>query len=139
MKSGFVAVAGVGRDRWLGSPLALANLYAFGRLAWNPELKPEEIAAEWTRQTISANPEVVSTVVKMLMQSWPAYENYTGPLGLQTLTDITGSHYGPNIESSEGNGGRDAVAAPVRRDCSQDQHCDRQRACDVQLQSHASR
>jgi alpha-glucuronidase len=101
---GMVAVAGVGRDRWLGSPLALANLYAFGRLAWNPELKPEEIAAEWTRQTISANPEVVSTVVKMLMQSWPAYENYTGPLGLQTLTDITGSHYGPNIESSELNG-----------------------------------
>ena len=40
----------------------------------------------------------------MLMQSWPAYENYTGPLGLQTLTDITGSHYGPNIESSERNG-----------------------------------
>ena len=40
----------------------------------------------------------------MLMQSWPAYESYTGPLGLQTLTDITGSHYGPNIESSENNG-----------------------------------
>jgi alpha-glucuronidase len=40
----------------------------------------------------------------MLMQSWPAYENYTGPLGAQTLTDITGSHYGPNIEASERNG-----------------------------------
>jgi alpha-glucuronidase len=40
----------------------------------------------------------------MLMQSWPAYESYTGPLGLQTLTDITGSHYGPNIEASERNG-----------------------------------
>ncbi len=40
----------------------------------------------------------------MLMQIWPAYEDYTGPLGLQTLTDITGSHYGPNIESSERNG-----------------------------------
>ncbi len=42
--------------------------------------------------------------MKMLMQSWPAYESYTGPLGTQTLTDITGSHYGPNIESSENNG-----------------------------------
>ena len=40
----------------------------------------------------------------MLMQSWPAYEAYTGPLGMQTLTDITGTHYGPNIESSERNG-----------------------------------
>ena len=38
------------------------------------------------------------------MQSWPAYEHYTGFLGTQTLTDITGSHYGPNIEASERNG-----------------------------------
>ena len=101
---GIVAVTCVGRDGWLGSPLALANLYAFGRLAWNPNLSAEEIAAEWTRQTISNDPQVVGTVVKMLMQSWPAYVNYTGPLGMQTLTDITGSHYGPNIEASEDNG-----------------------------------
>ena len=40
----------------------------------------------------------------MLMQSWPAYLHYTGPLGMQTLTDITGSHYGPNVEASERNG-----------------------------------
>ncbi len=101
---GMAAVTCVGRDGWLGSPLALANLYAFGRLAWNPNLSAEEIAAEWTRQTISNDPQVVGTVVKMLMQSWPAYVNYTGPLGMQTLTDITGSHYGPNIEASERNG-----------------------------------
>lgn len=101
---GMVGVACVGRKGWLGSPLALANLYAFGRLAWDPDLAPEQIAAEWTRQSISISPVVVSTVTKMLMQSWPAYEHYTGPLGAQTLTDITGSHYGPNIESSERNG-----------------------------------
>jgi alpha-glucuronidase len=106
---GMIGVAGVGRTAWLGSPLAMANLYAFGRLAWNPDLTPEEIAAEWTRQTIttglgSTDPAAVQTVVEMLMQSWPAYEDYTGPLGTQTLTDITGSHYGPNIESSENNG-----------------------------------
>jgi len=101
---GMVGVAGVGREAWLGSPLAPANLYAFGRLAWNPNLTPDQIAEEWTRQTISNDPGVVATVVKMLVQSWPAYEHYTGPLGMQTLTDITGSHYGPNIESSENNG-----------------------------------
>ena len=100
---GMIGVACVGQE-WLGSPLALANLYAFGRLAWNPNLPPEQIAQEWVRQTISLDPTVVRTVVTMLMQSWPAYESYTGPLGLQTLTDITGSHYGPNVESSEGNG-----------------------------------
>jgi alpha-glucuronidase len=101
---GMVGVSDVGRDGWLGAPLAMANLYAFGRLAWNPDLSAAEIAAEWTRQTIGFDPKVVSTVDNMLMQSWPAYVDYTGFLGTQTLTDITGSHYGPNIESSERNG-----------------------------------
>jgi alpha-glucuronidase len=100
---GMVGVTCVGRN-WLGAPLAMANLYAFGRLAWNPNLSAEQIAAEWTKQTIGADPDVVATVDKMLMQSWPAYVDYTGFLGTQTLTDITGSHYGPNIESSERNG-----------------------------------
>jgi alpha-glucuronidase len=116
---GMVGVAGIGRDHWLSSPLALANLYAFGRLAWNPNLDPAQVAEEWVGQTISTDPMVVSTVKKMLMQSWPAYEAYTGPLGMQTLTDITGSHYGPNIESSERNGWgqwHDADAAGVGKD-----------------------
>lgn len=101
---GMVGVAGIGQDAWLGSPLALANLYAFGRLAWNPNLTPEQIAEEWTRQTLGNDAQVVQTVDAMLMQSWPAYVHYTGPLGMQTLTDITGTHYGPNIEASENNG-----------------------------------
>jgi alpha-glucuronidase len=101
---GMIGVSCVGLDGWLGAPMAMANLYAFGRLAWNPNLSAEQIAAEWTKQTIGANPEVVATVDKMLMQSWPTYVHYTGFLGTQTLTDITGSHYGPNIEASERNG-----------------------------------
>ncbi|HVU44721.1 MAG TPA: alpha-glucuronidase family glycosyl hydrolase [Terracidiphilus sp.] len=101
---GMVGVSDVGRDSWLGAPVAMANLYAFGRLAWDPDLSAEAIAGEWTRQTISNNPTVVATVDRMLMQSWPTYVDYTGFLGSQTLTDITGSHYGPNIESSERNG-----------------------------------
>jgi alpha-glucuronidase len=100
---GMVGVASVGRE-WLGSPMAMANLYAFGRLAWDPNLRAEQIAEEWTKQTVGIDEDVVQTVEKMLMESWPAYERYTGPLGLQTLTDITGSHYGPNVEASENNG-----------------------------------
>ena len=100
---GMIGVACVGRD-WLGSPMALANLYAFGRLAWDPNLTPEQIADEWIKQTVSTDAGVVQKIEKILMQSWPAYERYTGPLGLQTLTDITGSHYGPNVEASENNG-----------------------------------
>src|SRR5580658_1406990 len=47
---GMIGVSCVGRDNWLGAPMAMANLYAFGRLAWNPNLSAEVIAAEWTRQ-----------------------------------------------------------------------------------------
>jgi alpha-glucuronidase len=102
---GFVGVSNVGdSSTWLGADLAMANLYGFGRLAWNPSLSAERIADEWTRQTFGNDPRVVETTNGILLGSWPAYEHYTGPLGTQTLTDITGPHYGPGIESSENNG-----------------------------------
>ncbi|MGH9536982.1 MAG: alpha-glucuronidase family glycosyl hydrolase, partial [Terriglobales bacterium] len=98
----FVGVANVGMSaNWLGHPLALANLYGFGRLAWDPNLSPATIAEEWTRLTFGNDPLVVKTITSMLLSSWRTYENYTGPLGAQTFTDILGSHYGPGIESSE--------------------------------------
>ena len=101
----FVGVANVGMDaNWLGHPLAMANLYGFGRLAWNPDLRPESIAEEWTRLTFGNDPTVVKAISNLQMKSWHVYESYTGPLGAQTLTDILGSHYGPGIESSERNG-----------------------------------
>jgi alpha-glucuronidase len=102
---GFVGIVNAGLDtNWLAHPLAMANLYAFGRLAWNPDLNPRTIAEEWTRLTFGNDPLVVSTIADMQLASWPVYESYTGPLGTQTLTDILGSHYGPGIESSEENG-----------------------------------
>jgi alpha-glucuronidase len=102
---GFVGVSNVGRDtNWLGHHLALANLYGFGRLAWDPELSSRRIAEEWTRLTFGHDRRVVQTVVDMELKSWPAYESYTGPLGAGTLTDIIGVHYGPAVESSERNG-----------------------------------
>jgi len=102
---GLVGVANVGMDEsWLGHPLAMANLYGFGRLAWDPDLSPRAIAEEWTRLTFGNDLAVVRTLSEMQVNSWRAYEGYTGSLGLQTLTDILGSHYGPGVESSERNG-----------------------------------
>ena len=102
---GFVGVANVGMDEnWLKHPLAMSNLYGFGRLAWNPALSTKEIAAEWTQLTFGLDPLVNRTLSEMLMSSWPTYESYTGVLGLQTLTAIVGSHYGPNVETAERNG-----------------------------------
>jgi alpha-glucuronidase len=102
---GFVGVSNVGRDtNWLGHDLAMANLYGFGRLAWNPTTSARDIATDWTILTFGHDRQVIETVVSILLDSWPAYERYTGPLGAGTLTDIIGVHYGPGIESSERNG-----------------------------------
>lgn len=102
---GFVGVSNVGLDAtWLGNDLAMANLYSFGRLAWNPDLSARDAVEEWTRLTFSDDARVVDAIVSMQLESWPAYEDYTGFLGVGGLTDILGVHYGPGIESSERNG-----------------------------------
>ena len=102
---GFVGVANVGLDEnWMGNQLSQANLYGFGRLAWNPDLSSQRIAEEWTRLTFGADRKVIDTISRMLLKSWRTYEDYTGPLGLQGLTDIVGNHYGVSVEASERNG-----------------------------------
>jgi alpha-glucuronidase len=102
---GFVGVSNVGLDaNWFGNHLSQANLYGFGRLAWNPSLTSEQIIEEWTRLTFSADPAVVKTVSQIQLTSWRTFENYTGMLGLQTLTDIVGNHFGVSVEASERNG-----------------------------------
>ena len=102
---GYISVVNVGlEENWLHHPMALANLYGYGKLAWNPDLSSEQIIDSWTRLTFGNNPEVVSTISKLQLGSWQAYENYTGPLGIGTLTNILGVHFGPGIESAERNG-----------------------------------
>ena len=102
---GFVGVSNVGRDtNWLHHHLAMANFYGFGRLAWNPDLSSKAVVDEWTRLTFGHDRKVVSTIVDMQLKSWPAYENYSGNLGIGTLTDIIHIHFGPAPESSEHNG-----------------------------------
>lgn len=102
---GYVAVTNVGLDaNWLGNDLAMANLYGFARLAWNPALSAREIVDEWTRQSFGHDALAVDTIDSLELESWPAYEGYTGPLGAGTLTDIIGVHFGVSVESSERNG-----------------------------------
>ena len=102
---GFVGVANVGLDEnWLHHPMAMANLYGFGRLAWNPELSAHDIIDAWTRLTFGNDPRVVFVIDGLQENSWRVYEEYTGPLGIGGLTNIIGVHYGPGIESAERNG-----------------------------------
>ncbi|KAL6165096.1 hypothetical protein ACJQWK_08347 [Exserohilum turcicum] len=102
---GYAGVSGVGSNTtWLGSHLAMSNLYAFGRLAWDASSESEAILQDWVRLTFGFDQDVLDTITDMSMKSWPAYENYSGNLGIQTLTDILYTHYGPNPASQDNNG-----------------------------------
>mgnify|MGYP001193066666 CR=1 FL=1 len=99
--SGFAAVSNIGDDAyWTGHPLAQANLYGYGRLAWSPERSADAIAEEWTRLTFGSDERVVRTVVSMLMDSWSIYESYTAPLGVGWMVSPN-HHYGPDVDGYE--------------------------------------
>lgn len=99
--SGAVAVGNVGLDsNWTGHTLAQANFFGFGRLAWNPDLTANEIADEWVKLTFGLDPEVDAAVKKILMMSYPAYENYNAPFGVCFMV-VPHLHYGPDVEGYE--------------------------------------
>ena len=102
---GFVSVVNVGLDtNWLHHPMAMANLYGFGKLAWNPDVSAQSIIDTWTHLTFGNDPLVDKTIDGLQLESWHNYEQYTGPMGIGTLTDIIGVHYGPGVGSAENNG-----------------------------------
>ncbi|GIO84981.1 xylan alpha-(1-_2)-glucuronosidase [Paenibacillus faecis] len=99
--SGFAAVSNIGDDaNWTGHLLAQANLYGYGRLAWNPELTAEEIAEEWIRLTFGDDERVVRTIRGILLDSLSIYESYTAPLGIGFMVNPN-HHYGPNVDGYE--------------------------------------
>jgi alpha-glucuronidase len=92
---GIAGVANIGSSRnWSGSHFDQANWYAFGRMAWDPQLGAREVAREWVAQTFSPDPRVVDPVVAMMMRSREAAVDYMTPLGLHHLMG-TGHHHGP--------------------------------------------
>jgi alpha-glucuronidase len=93
--TGIAGVANIGRDRdWSGSTFNQANWYAFGRLAWDPDLSADAIAREWAAQTFGTDPAIVAPVTAMMAGSREAVVDYTGALGLAHVM-ATGHHYGP--------------------------------------------
>ena len=94
----FAGVSNMGLDdNWTGHPLAQANQYGFGRLAWNPDLSVDELNEEWVRVTYGNDPMVVSTIKSLLLNSWKTYENYT-LVGSPTLVVDVGTHFAPDFE-----------------------------------------
>ncbi|MCS7479227.1 alpha-glucuronidase, partial [Umezawaea endophytica] len=97
---GVVAVSNVGDDRfWTGHPLAQANLYGFGRLAWDDRLTSEQVLDEWIGLTF-ADPGVREGLHQVMDGSWLTYERYTAPLGVGFMVR-PGHHYGPDVDGYE--------------------------------------
>lgn len=98
---GVVAVSNVGADDfWTGHPLAQANLFALGRLAWGPEFAAGEILREWIEATFGTDPLVGEVLAELMAGSWQLYESYTAPLGVGFMVR-PGHHYGPDIDGYE--------------------------------------
>ena len=118
---GIAGVANIGLDKnWCGHHFAQANWYAFGRLAWNPNLSSKQIAEEWLSQTFSLkfrvesgefatavpsaqNTDAVanstlstlnSKLLSLMLRSREACVDYMMPLGLHHIFKFD-HHYGP--------------------------------------------
>ena len=99
--SGVAAVTNTGNDfNWTGNYLAGANLFGFGRLAYDTDLSSEEIAEEFIKMTISEDKEVVDTIMSILLPSRAIYEKYTSPLGIGWMV-TPGLHYGCSVDGYE--------------------------------------
>lgn len=93
--SAIAGVANTGNERnWTGHPLAAANWYAFGRLAWDHTLSSQQIADEWARLTFSPSPRVSVPITRLLLGSRETVVDYSMPLGLHHIM-AEGHHFGP--------------------------------------------
>lgn len=94
--SGMAAVSNTGDDRnWCGHFFHAANWFAYGRLAWNPALKSDDIAREWIACTWGGNKKTADIIFKMMKGSWETCIDYMTPLCLHHIMN-EGHHYGPN-------------------------------------------
>ena len=99
--SGIAAVTNTGDDfNWTGDYLAGANLFGFGRLAFDTGLESDEIAEEFIRMTISNEDGVVDTIKEILLPSRAIYEKYTCPLGIGWMVKPA-THYGCSVDGYE--------------------------------------
>jgi alpha-glucuronidase len=85
---------------WTGHTLAQANLYAFGRMAWNPALTARKVTEEWIRLTFGNDPVLLGELGRMMLASRNVYEQYNAPLGIGWMVSVS-DHYGPSVDGYE--------------------------------------
>ena len=98
--AGMAAVSNFGADAdWAGggAGMAMANAYAFGRLAWDPALAAAAVLGEWVPMTWGLDGAVREEVLDMSLSSWRVFENYTSPLGVGWCEG--GDHFSPGPDA----------------------------------------
>jgi len=94
-QSMMAGVSNIGNDiNWTGHLFNQANWYVFGRLAWDHDLTSEQIASEWIGRTFGNSPEVLETILDIMLPSREIVVNYMTPLGLHHIMGRN-HHYGP--------------------------------------------
>lgn len=92
---GVAGVANIGdADNWTANDLAMANWYAFGRLANDTKASSKEIAEEFLKKNYSTDERFVRPMTQLLLKSREAVVDYMMPLGLHHIF-AGGHHYGP--------------------------------------------
>ncbi len=93
--TGMAGVSNIGNDiNWCGHPMAQANWYVLGRLAWDHSQSSDSLAGEWVRMSFSNDGKLVQTIRKIMDRSREIMVNYMNPIGLHHIMG-TGHHYGP--------------------------------------------
>ncbi len=101
LAGGVAGVSNAGTDEfWTGHPLAQANLYAFGRLAWDPTLDPARVLDEWIGLTFGRDPALRAALHRLMDDSGVVYESYAAPLGVGFMVRPA-THYGPDVDGYE--------------------------------------
>ncbi|WP_074653827.1 alpha-glucuronidase family glycosyl hydrolase [Terriglobus roseus] len=77
------------------NPLLQANLYAFGRTAWDPSLTADRVVDEWARQTWGNDARVFAVAKGIVLNSAAAYVDLVSPMGLPPLLNDRGE--GPRM------------------------------------------
>lgn len=92
---GVAGVANIGdAENWTANDLAMANWYAFGRLANDTKASSKEIAEEFLKKNYSTDERFVRPMTQLLLKSREAVVDYMMPLGLHHIF-AGGHHYGP--------------------------------------------
>lgn len=118
---GIAGISNIGDDaNWCGHHFSQANWYAFGRLAWNPDLSAEQIADEWLQLTFCSKfipptgdscrgfdvtgpaAESYDKLRNMMLSSRDACVDYMMPMGLHHIFHFD-HHYGPQPDGFNPN------------------------------------